>query len=105
MGTSSGGVNKAYWQRKIDDTQRTINRLKAENARDRESMKLNNSRRNSNNAPTLKSRIAQRTEEVKKYQQQIKHFKEEKARASKYWLGSSSEVHASSPSLPVTYAA
>ena len=83
MGTSSGGVNKAYWQRKIDDTQRTINRLKAENARDRESMKLNNSRRNSNNAPTLKSRIAQRTEEVKKIQQQIKHFKEEKARASK----------------------
>ena len=83
MGTSSGGVNKAYWQKKIDDTQRIINTLKHENARDRESMKLNNSKRNSNNAPRLRLKIAQRTKEIKKWQEHLKYYKLEKARASK----------------------
>lgn len=83
MGTSSGGANKAYWQRKIDEAQRIINTLKHDNALDRESMKVNNSKRNSNNAPVLKRKIAQRTEEIKKYQEQIKIYKEEKSRASK----------------------
>lgn len=83
MGTSSGGVNKTYWQRQIDEKQRTINTLKHENALARESMKLNNSKRNSNNAPTLKRQIAQRTEKIKALQQEIKILKEEKARAPK----------------------
>ena len=83
MGTSSGGVNKTYWQRQIDEKQRTINTLKHENALARESMKLNNSKRNSNNAPTLKRQITQRTEKIKALQQEIKILKEEKARAPK----------------------
>lgn len=81
MGASSGGGDsKAHWQRQIDTLQSSINALKRENARDRETIKNNNS---ANVRDNYKRRIEQRTKEIKNMQERLKCLKESKARASK----------------------
>ena len=84
MGASSAGYgSKAYWQKQIDDLQGVINRLKSENARDRETVKNNNSVRGNKYArDNYKKRIEQRTKEIKNKQEMLKGLREEKARAS-----------------------
>lgn len=75
MGASSGITSKQYWQKQIDNYQARVNNLKKENARDRETIKNNNSKRNVNLSKTYRARIAQRTEEIKRLQEQIKELK------------------------------
>ena len=84
MGASSAaGDSKAYWQKQIDDLQGVINRLKSENARDRETVKNNNSVRGNKYArDDYKKRIEQRTKEIKNKQEMLKGLRESKARAS-----------------------
>lgn len=85
MGASSAGyVTKAHWQKQIDDLQGVINRLKSDNARDRETVKNNNSvRGNKYVRDSCKRRIEQRTKEIKMHQERLRCLREEKARASK----------------------
>ena len=75
MGASSGITSKQHWQKQIDNYQARVNNLKKENARDRETIKNNNSKRNVDLSKTYRARIAQRTEEIKKLQEQIKGLK------------------------------
>lgn len=78
MGSNSGGDSKAYWQGQIDNMQNCIDMLKRDNARDRE-----NAKNNPSNRATCRSRIEQRTKEIKNKQEQLKKLREAKARASK----------------------
>ena len=83
MGTSST-TSKQKAQVEIDRYQRLINSLKEQNARDRETMKNNNSRTGSKaTGETCKRRIAQRTEQIKHLQGNVKIWKAEKARRAK----------------------
>ena len=75
MGASSGITSKQHWQKQIDNYQAKVNNLKKENARDRETIKNNNSKRNVDLGKTYRARIAQRTEEIKKLQEQIKELR------------------------------
>ena len=75
MGASSGITSKQHWQKQIDNYQARVNNLKKENARDRETIKNNNSKRNVDHGKTYRARIAQRTEEIKRLQEQIKVLK------------------------------
>lgn len=84
MGTSSARHDtKAYWQKQIDDLQGVINRLKSDNARDRETIKTNNSKNSKSLRDSCKRRIEQRTKEIKNKQEMLKGLRESKARASK----------------------
>ena len=83
MGTSTT-TSKQQAQKNIDSIQQSINRLKAENSRLRDSMKSNNSRTGSkSHGEYCKRMIAQNSEEIKKLQEQVKIWKAEKARRPK----------------------
>ena len=83
MGTSTS-TSKQQVQGRIDSIQQTINRLKAENGRLRDSKKSNNSRTGSKSqGEYCKRMIAQHKEEIKNLQEQVKILKAEKARRPK----------------------
>lgn len=75
---------KAYWQKKIEECQRSINQLKDQNVRDRETSKNNNSKRGSKTAgDAAKAHIAQRKKSIENLQQLLAEYKRCKANCSK----------------------
>lgn len=84
MGAKSGETSKAHWQKQIDEIQRSINSLKSENVKLRESMKCNNSRTGSkSHGEYCKRMIAQNKDRITNLQSQIKILKAQKANTPK----------------------